>query len=104
VTLVDLRKLSIRQQVRIRFRFGNGLECVVTEHGIAQVPGLRSIPDFNLERELASASEFVLEPAGAHAASGRKDAPQARRIGRDELASMVAAAGRGAARPEHEEE
>jgi hypothetical protein len=102
--LVDLRKLSIRQQIRIRFRLGCGLECVVTEHGIAQVPGLRAIPDFNLEQELASASEFVLEPAETGSASQRKGAPQARQIGRGELASMVARAGPGAATPEHEEE
>ena len=102
--LVDLRKLSIRQQVRIRFRIGSGLECVVTEHGVAQVPGLRAIPDFNLEQELASASEFVLEPVETHAASGRKGAPSARQIGRGELASMVASAAPGAAAPEHEEE
>jgi hypothetical protein len=102
--LVDLRKLAIRRQVRIRFRFGKGLECVVTEHGIAQVPGLHAIPDFNLERELASASEFVLEPAETRSASGPKGAPQARQIGRGELASMVGSAGPGAATPGHEEE
>jgi len=103
--LADLRKLSIRQQVRIRFCIGNGMECVVTEHGIAQVPGLRSIPDFNLEQELASASEFAVEPAAACSASdGGKGVPKVRQIGRDELASMIASAGPGAAVPQHEEE
>jgi hypothetical protein len=59
--LGDLRKLAIRQQTRIRFPLANGQECVVNEHGIAQVPALKGIPDFNLERELAGAREFRLD-------------------------------------------
>ncbi len=55
-------KLSIKQQYRIRFVLPNGMECVITEHGIAQVPALKSVPDFNLEQELASVGEFLLEP------------------------------------------
>ena len=39
--LGDLRKLSIKQKTRIRFAVTGGLECVITEHGIAQVPGLQ---------------------------------------------------------------
>jgi hypothetical protein len=96
VNLADLRKLSIRRQIRIRFPIRNGMECVVNEHGIAQVPGLRSIPDFNLEQELVSAASFVLEPLAAQ--SGKP-----RQIPRDELASMIAPdAGGGAA--DHDEE
>jgi hypothetical protein len=103
--LADLRRLSIRQQIRIRFRTGRGLECVVTEHGVAQVPGLRTIPDFNIEQELASASEFVLEPAVAHRGSGGKNAPEFRHVSRSELASMLApVAPAAAAAAEHEEE
>ena len=52
--LADLRKLSIRKQLKIRFRLPNGMECVVTEQGLAQVPALRRVPDFNLEQELAA--------------------------------------------------
>ncbi len=44
--LADLRKLSIKKQVRIRFRFRNGMECVINEHGIAQVPALNSDSGF----------------------------------------------------------
>jgi len=61
MTLNDLRKYSIRQQGQIRYRLSNGMECVVDAQGIARVPGLRAIPDFNLETELASAAEFTLE-------------------------------------------
>ena len=46
--LVDLRKVAVRQQLRIRFQISNGLECVVDQHGVAHVPALRGIPDFNL--------------------------------------------------------
>ena len=60
--LADLRRLSIRKQLKIRFRLVNGMECVITEHGVAQVPALRRVPDFNLEQELSSVTEFVLEP------------------------------------------
>lgn len=93
--LADLRKLSIRRQIRIRFPIRNGMECIVNEHGIAQVPALRSIPDFNLEQELESASEFVLEPVSPG---------PSRQLARTELDTLVAAASGSAAAPEHEEE
>lgn len=102
MTLADLRKLSIRKQYRIRFVLANGTECVVTEHGIAQLPALKGVPDFNLERELASVREFVLEPS---AAAGRKAGPQSRSVSRDELAAMTGAAAAAApGHDDHEEE
>lgn len=90
MTLADLRKLSIRKQYRIRFVLANGMECVVTEHGIARLPALKGIPDFDLESEFASAREFVLEPATV---AGRKGVPQPRPVSREELAAMTGAAG-----------
>ena len=57
--LADLRKLSIRKHIKIRFQLGNGMECVITEHGLAQIPALRRTPDFNVEQELSSVAEFV---------------------------------------------
>jgi len=122
--LADLRKLSIKQQARVRFQLRNGMECVVTEHGIAQVAGLRAIPDFNLEEELAAAREFLLEPAGGEKKSpagaekkapaapekksppgafDRKTAPAGRSLSREELTAMIVSAG-GAAPSSHEEE
>lgn len=86
--LADLRKLSIRKQLKIRFQLSNGMECVITEHGIAQVPALRRVPDFNLEHELADVSQFVLEPVRADA----KSPPKPRTITVDELAGMLAPA------------
>ena len=96
--LADLRKLSIRKNLKIRFQLPNGLECVISEHGMAQVPALRRVPDFNLEQELSSISDFVLEPVSAD----KKSAPKPRAVSREELASMVSASGSGPA--EHEEE
>jgi hypothetical protein len=84
--LADLRKLSIERQYRIHFRLRNGMECVVTEHGIAKVPALGGVPDFNLETELASAHEFLLEPAQAPAG---KDAPRPRTASRAELVALT---------------
>lgn len=97
--LADLRKLSIRKQLKIRFQLPNGMECVITEHGLAQIPELRQVPDFNLERELESVSEFVLEPARVEAKSPVKPKP----VGREELAAMTAS-GPAAAAAEHEED
>jgi len=57
MNLGDLRKLAIRQQTRIRFSLANGMECVVNEHGVAQVPDLKGVPNFNLEQELASLTD-----------------------------------------------
>ena len=94
--LADLRRLSIRRQTRIRFPIRNGMECVITEHGIAQVPGLRAAPDFNLEQELASAAAFVLEPVATTTARPRQ-------IPREELTSMIESAGPGAV-SEHEDD
>jgi hypothetical protein len=101
--LADLRKLSIRQNLKIRFQLPNGMECVITEHGIAQIPALRRAPDFNLEQELALIGEFVLEPAAA-AASGNKGRPAPpRRLDRTELESLVVTPA-GAAGADHEDE
>jgi len=86
--LADLRRLSIRKQLRIRFELPNGMECVITEHGLAQVPALDRVPDFNLEQELGSVSRFVLEPTP---------------IGSAELSAMVTPSPLAAAR-EHEED
>jgi hypothetical protein len=95
MTLGDLRKLSIKQQIKIHFRLQNGMECIVNEHGVAQVPGLRGIPGFNLEEELAQAPEFLLEP--------RAPAPS-RPIRRDELSAMAAASPSAAPVPDHDDE
>jgi hypothetical protein len=96
--LADLRKLSIRKNLKIRFRLSNGMECIVTEHGLAQIPALQRPPDFNVEQELTSVSEFVLEPAGPV----KKPPVASRAIDRQELTSMIGAPSAAAA--EHEEE
>jgi hypothetical protein len=90
MTLADLRKLSIKRQYRIRFVLPNGMECVITQHGIAQVPALKSAPDFNIEQDLASVGEFLLEPTGA---TDRKHPLQSKSVTRDELAALVGSAG-----------
>ncbi|HEV3199538.1 MAG TPA: hypothetical protein VGZ73_16655 [Bryobacteraceae bacterium] len=103
--LADLRKLSIRKQFKIHFRLRNGLECVVSEHGIAQVAALRGIPDFNLEEELAAAGEFLLEPAALpDKKSDKKNPPQPRSITRAELAGMTSASPSAGTTPEHDDE
>jgi hypothetical protein len=97
--LVDLRKLTIRRQTRIRFLLANGMECVLNEHGVAQVPALHGIPDFNLEQELAAAREFQFDTLTADP----KAPVKSRTIRREELAAL-ADASPTADIHEHEEE
>jgi hypothetical protein len=97
--LADLRKLSIRKHLKIRFQLSNGMECVITEHGLAQIPALRRTPDFNVEQELSSVSKFVLESVGG---PEKKLAATSKAVGREELTSMIGASPAAAA--EHEEE
>lgn len=99
MTLAELRKLSIRKQLKIRFQLANGLECVITEHGVAQIPALHRVPEFNLEQELRSISRFVLEPAVRET----KAASQATSATREEIETLLAA-GPKAAAVEHEDE
>ena len=97
--LADLRKLSIRKRFRIRFRLQNGLECVIAEDGVARMPALKAVPDFNLEQELASAREFLLEPV---IPAGEKSPRRPCSIERAELEKLALAA--PAAHDEHDDE
>jgi len=99
MNLSDLRKVTIKQNLRIRFALANGMECVVNEHGVAQVPALRAVPDFNLEDELTRVSTFVVEPADVAA----KSRPKPRNYTREEMAALASSGGGGAAHDEHEE-
>jgi hypothetical protein len=103
MTLSDLRKLSIKKNLRIRFVLANGMECVVTQHGIAQLPALKTVPGFNIEEELVSVREFLLEPA---VIQDKKTAAKSRSVSREELESMTnaPAAAAVAGHDEHEDE
>jgi hypothetical protein len=99
MTLADLRKLTIRKKVTVRFRLKDGLECVVAPDGIARVPALKGPPDFNLEEELAHAAEFLYEPVS----TGKKpELP--RRINRGELEQMTSATPAVAPAHDHDDE
>ncbi|HEX3747826.1 MAG TPA: hypothetical protein VHW09_28010 [Bryobacteraceae bacterium] len=97
--LGDLRKFAIRQQTRVRFPLTNGLECVVNEQGIAQVPELKTIPDFNLETELAGAQSFQLDTLP----SDPKIPIKTRAVRREELAALTAG-GPAAEAHDHDDE
>jgi hypothetical protein len=86
--LGDLRKFAIRRQTRIRFPLTNGMECVVTEQGVAQVPELKSVPVFNLEEELAAARSFHLDAPAADPKAPIKT----RALRREELEALTAGA------------
>jgi len=97
--LGDLRRFAIRRQTRIRFPLTGGLECVVTEQGVAQVPGLKRVADFNLEAELAGAQNFQLDALPADA----KTPIRTRVVRREELAALTTGAA-GAEVHDHDEE
>jgi len=59
--LNDVRKLAVRQRMRVSFVLSNGHDCVVNEQGVGKVPTLKSKPQFDIEEEFASAHSFVLE-------------------------------------------
>ncbi len=101
MTLADLRKLSIKKNLRIRFGLPNGMECVITQPGIAQLPALKSTPDFNLEQELASVNDFLLEPVFDPT---KKNAPKSRSVSRDELSAMTNSSTAAVAHDDHDDE
>ena len=103
MTLVDLRKLAIRKQARIRFILNNGMQCEITEVGVARVPELKSAPDFNLETELAGAVNFVLEEVPAAGSKSAKPKPVS--MSRDQISALAHASPAAvAAHDDHEDE
>ena len=102
--LSDIRKITVKKQLRIRFPLSNGMECVVNERGIAQVPALHGVPAFNLEDELTGAQVFLVEPAGPPAKDKDKAAPKARKYTRAEMTTLAtASAGATATHDDHED-
>lgn len=86
MTLADLRKLTVKRHSRLRFHLQNGMDCIISESGIAQIPELRNIPDFNLEQELEQAQQFVLEPLQG---PDPKLLPQTQRLTRQQLSDLI---------------
>lgn len=102
MTLTDLRKLTIKKKQRVRFRLKNGLDCVVNEDGVALIPGLDRVPDFNLDHELREAVSFVIELVPV---AGQKNPPQPKTVTRSEMDALLAGApAAGAAHDDHDDE
>jgi hypothetical protein len=59
------------------------MECLIDEHGVSRVPGLKATADFNLEEEFARAGQFSLETV----MSKKEDI---RKITRAELEALAA--------------
>jgi hypothetical protein len=64
------------------------MECVVNEHGVAQIPSLRAAPEFNLEQEFAGVEVFTIEPAGMEQMRGNKARPE--KLTRAQLEALAA--------------
>jgi hypothetical protein len=100
VKLADLRKLAVKKSVRIRFLLPNGMECAIDEHGLARIPELRKVPDFNLEQELPKVGEFLLE---WRADLDKKGMPKRQTLAPAELDALATSSSATAA-ADHEEE
>jgi hypothetical protein len=106
MNLSDLRKVTLKKHLRIRFALSNGMECIVNEHGIAQVPALRAVPSFNLEDELVRVQTFVVEAAGGRDKDKDKDKGKTaiRSYTREQMAALAqAGAAAGPAHDEHDD-
>ena len=97
--LADLRRVTIKTNARIRFPLSNGMECVLNEQGIAQIPAQRAALGLNLEEELARAAQFTLEPA----ASPDKIKSRPQILNREQLAALIGSKSAAAHADEHEE-
>lgn len=99
--LSDLRKLTVRKHLRIHFHLPNGLECIIDEHGLAQIPALHQVPDFNLEQELVSVGEFVLEMPKD---TDKKGVAKRQTLAREQMAAMANPPAAGAAVADHDDD
>jgi hypothetical protein len=99
VKLADLRRTTVRKSLRIRFQLPNGMECVINEHGIAQIPALRAVPDFDLEGQLEQIRDFVIEPVTPPEKGKIRPQP----VTREQLAALAGASGADSHHEEHEE-
>ena len=88
--LNDVRRMTVRRQVRVSFVLSGGAQCVIDEHGLGKVPALQGPPEFSMEEEFGRAMEFVLEPAQLGAGRARS---QPRRLTRLQLEELVGPAG-----------
>ncbi len=82
IKLNDLRRYAVQKRTPITYRDGAGRTARVNSKGVAEIPGLRGAPPFNVEELLAAAEEFVLEPEGSKA--------QRRQLTRQQVADLLA--------------
>jgi hypothetical protein len=88
--LNDVRRMTVRRQVKVRFALPGGAECVIDEHGLGRVPQLDRPPEFSMEEEFGRATEFVVEPARVGTGGGKS---QLRKLTRPELEELVGPGG-----------
>lgn len=96
MNLADLRRFCVKQRSRIRFSLENGMDCVISEQGICQIPALQAPPSFKLDEQLDRISAFVIETASG------KDRTSTRTVSRTDL-EVLTAGGELPTHVEHED-
>lgn len=97
--LNDVRRMTVRKQVRVKFGLSGGAECVIDEHGLGKVPQLKGPPAFSMEEEFGLAKEFILEPAVLGTGRARS---QPQKLTRHQLEELVGPSG-PVVEPDHDE-
>ncbi len=88
--LNDVRRMTVRRQMRVTFALAGGSDCVIDEHGLGKAPARTGPPDFNMEEEFGRATEFLVEPARLGAGRAKS---QPQKLTRRQLEELVGPGG-----------
>src|SRR5512140_2351158 len=92
LTLNELRRYAVLRATSITYRDNAGRVVVITDTGLAQIPGIKGIPEYRVDEVLEAAREFEL------------GGPKPRRIAREQMIELVRQNAPAAAQAHHEEE
>ena len=94
MTLLDLRRYAIRNQIRIQFTAPAAGDCIVNEHGVLRMPSLAAASDFHFDNSLTGVEKFVLTPV--------REPARPQKVSRDDLEALLGDTPK-ASEPAHDE-
>lgn len=77
LTLNELRRYAVLRATSITYRDNAGRVVIITDTGLAQIPGIKGIPEYRVDEVLEAAREFELGGA------------KPKRITREQMIEMV---------------